>query len=165
MKTRRVYSTPDLAHARQGMIAARAAGVDDADLSLIARTDIELDAIPEGRKDDHTDFKPAAVRGLAEGGGAGLLAGLVAMAIPPLGVTLAGAVAAGAAGAVVGAWTNALMGASSPDPVRQTFEGQIASGRILLVVDADDDLGARADAAIVATGATPLPFDKPTALS
>lgn len=165
MKTRRVYSTVDLDQARQGMSAARSAGVPDEDLSLIARSDIELDAIPERRKDEHTDFKPAAVRGLAEGGGAGLLAGLVAMAIPPLGVTLAGAVAAGAAGAMVGAWTSALMGASSPDPVRQKFEGEIEAGRILLVVDGDGEAGERADRAIVATGAVPLPFDKATALS
>ncbi|UPG85648.1 hypothetical protein L2Y94_20530 [Luteibacter aegosomatis] len=165
MKTRRVYSTVDLDQARQGMSAARSAGVPDEDLSLIARSDIELDAIPERRKDEHTDFKPAAVRGLAEGGGAGLLAGLVAMAIPPLGVTLAGAMAAGAAGAMVGAWTSALMGASSPDPVRQKFEGEIEAGRILLVVDGDGEAGERADRAIVATGAVPLPFDKATALS
>ncbi|MEX1828492.1 hypothetical protein [Luteibacter sp. CQ10] len=165
MKTRRVYSTVDLDQARRGMSAARSAGVPDEDLSLIARSDIELDAIPERRKDEHTDFKPAAVRGLAEGGGAGLLAGLVAMAIPPLGVTLAGAMAAGAAGAMVGAWTSALMGASSPDPVRQKFEGEIEAGRILLVVDGDGELGEQADRAIVAAGAVPLPFDKATALS
>jgi hypothetical protein len=165
MKTRRVYSTADLAHARAAMHAAREAGVPDDDLSLVARADIELDRIPEDRKDEHTDFKPAAIRGLAEGGATGLLAGLVAMAIPPLGVTLAGAVAVGAASALVGAWTNALMGASSPDPVRQKFEGEIEAGRILLVVDGDGEAGERADAAIVAAGATALPFDKPTALS
>jgi hypothetical protein len=165
MKTRRVYSTTDLDHARSAMQAARASGVADEDLSLIARSDIELEEIPENRKDEHTDFKPAAVRGLAEGGATGLVAGLVGMAIPPLGVTLAGAVAVGAAGALVGAWTNALMGASSPDPVRQKFEGEIEAGRILVVVDGEGEAGERADRAVVATGATPLPFEQPTALS
>jgi hypothetical protein len=165
MKTRRVYSTADLDHARSAMQAARASGVADEDLSLIARSDIELEEIPENRKDEHTDFKPAAVRGLAEGGATGLVAGLVGMAIPPLGVTLAGAVAVGAAGALVGAWTNALMGASSPDPVRQKFEGEIEAGRILVVVDGEGEAGERADRAVVATGATPLPFEQPTALS
>jgi hypothetical protein len=165
MKTRRVYSTPDLARARLAMDAARKAGVADEDLSLIARSDIELEAIPERRKDEHTDFKPAAVRGLAEGGATGLVAGLVAMVIPPLGVTLAGALAVGAAGALVGAWTNALMGASTPDPVRQKFEAEIEAGRILVVVDGDGDASERADSAVVATGATPLPFKQPTALS
>ncbi|SEW28873.1 hypothetical protein [Luteibacter sp. 329MFSha] len=165
MKTRRVYSTPDLASARAAMAAARQAGVPDEDLSLIARSDIELDRIPEKDKDEHTDFKPAAVRGLAEGGVTGLLAGLVAMAIPPLGVTIAGAFAVGAAGALVGGWTAALMGASSPDPVRQKFEETIESGRILLVVDADGEAEDQADRAVVATGAVPMPFEQPTALS
>jgi hypothetical protein len=165
MKTRRVYSTPDLAHARSAMDAAREAGVTDEDLSLIARHDIEQDEIPERRKDEHTDFKPAAVRGFAEGGATGLVAGLVGMAIPPLGVTLAGALAVTAAGAVVGAWTSALMGASAPDPVRRKFEAEIEAGRILVVVDGEGEAGKRADTAIVATGATALPFEQLTALS
>jgi hypothetical protein len=165
MKTRRVYSTLDIPSAQRALDAARGAGVKDDDLSLVARSDIELEDIPEHRKDEHTDFKPAAVRGLAEGGATGLLAGLVAMAIPPLGITMAGAVAVGAAGALVGAWTNALMGASSPDPVRQRFESEISDGRILLVVDAQDEDLARVDGAVLATGAAPLPFEQPTALS
>jgi glycine/D-amino acid oxidase-like deaminating enzyme len=57
------------------------------------------------------------------------------------------------------------MGASTPDPVRRKFEGEIEAGRILVVVDGDGEAGERADRAIVATGATPLPFEQPTALS
>lgn len=165
MKTRRVYSTPDIESARAALSAARQAGIPDEDLSLVARHDIELDVIPEDRKEDHSDFMPAAVRGLAQGGATGLLAGLVALAIPPLGVTLAGAVAVGAAGAAVGAWSGALMGSAVPDPVRRKFEDEIEAGRILLVVDGDGDVGERADVAVVSTGATPLPFEQPTALS
>ncbi|NID16683.1 hypothetical protein [Luteibacter yeojuensis] len=165
MKTRRVYSTTDLAQARHALAAARKAGVADEDLSLIARHDIELDKIPEGRKDEHSDFMPAAVRGLAQGGATGLLAGLVAMAIPPLGVTFAGALGVTAAAALMGGWTGALTGSAAPDPVRQKFEAEIEAGRILLVVDGEGDAGPRADTAVVATGAAPLPFAQPTTLS
>jgi hypothetical protein len=165
MKTRRVYSTTDMPQARAAMQAARSAGVPDEDLSLIARADIELDEIPSEHRDEHTDFKPAAVRGLAQGGATGLLAGLAAMTFPPLGVTLAGAVAVGAASALVGAWTSALMGASSPDPIQQKFESEIEAGRILLVVDGDGEAGERADRAIVAAGAVALPFERATVLS
>jgi hypothetical protein len=87
------------------------------------------------------------------------------MAIPPLGVTLAGAVAVGTVSALVGAWTNALMGASTPDPVRQAFEQEIESGRILVVIDGEGAAVENADKAVVATGAVPLPFEKPTVLS
>ncbi|HEY4294762.1 hypothetical protein [Luteibacter sp.] len=165
MKTRRVYSTPDIAQARRTLAAAREAGVADSDLSLIARHDIELDAIPEDRKDEHSDFMPAAVRGLAQGGATGLLAGLVAVMIPPLGVTLAGALGVAAAAAVVGGWTGALTGSAAPDPVRQKFEAEIEAGRILVVVDGEGEAGQRADTAVIASGATPLPFEQPTALS
>jgi hypothetical protein len=165
MKTRRVYSTPDLVQARQALAVARKAGIANEDLSLIARHEIELDAIPESRKDEHTDFMPAAVRGVAQGGATGLVAGLVAIMIPPLGVTIAGALGVTAAAAVMGGWVGALTGSAAPDPVRQKFEGEIEAGRILVVVDGEGEEGQRADAAILATGATALPFDKPTALS
>ncbi len=91
MKIRHVFSVADVASARQAMQAARQAGLADDDLSLIARADIELEEIPDKRKLASTDFMPAAMRGAATGGTAGLLAGLVAMVFPPLGVTLAGA--------------------------------------------------------------------------
>jgi hypothetical protein len=55
MKTRQLFSTPDLAAARTAMEAARMAGVDDGDISLIARADIEMQDImdithPVGRR-------------------------------------------------------------------------------------------------------------------
>lgn len=46
MKLRRVYSTPDIASAQRVMQAARSAGIDNDALSLIARSDIELEDVP-----------------------------------------------------------------------------------------------------------------------
>ena len=74
MKTRHVFSTPDLATARAAMDAARGAGVRDDDLLLIARSDIELEASPDDYKDADTDLMPAALRGAGYGGATGLLA-------------------------------------------------------------------------------------------
>src|SRR5690606_6776415 len=90
MKTSHVYTTPDLPAAQKVMAAARSAGVADDDILLVARSDIELDAVPDDRKEADSDMLPAAARGAGMGAGAGLLAGLVAVAIPPLGVTLVG---------------------------------------------------------------------------
>ena len=101
MQVRHVFSVPDLAVARHALDAARAAGLDNDDLSLIARADIELDSIPDELKDAATDFMPAALRGAAAGGGIGLVAGLAALAFPPLGITLAGAALVTAGGAAV----------------------------------------------------------------
>ena len=165
MKTRHVFSTIDLPAARLAMQAARSAGVPDADLSLIARSDIELEKIPDDRKIVDMDTIPAALRGTLGGGVAGLLAGIVAIAIPPLGVTLAGAGAIALAGAMMGTFSAALVGSAMPDPVRQAFEDEIAAGRILVVIDGEDELLAASEPAIVATGARRLDFSAATALT
>lgn len=165
MKKRRVYRTTDVTTAQRGLQAARAGGIADDDLSLIARSDIELENIPEHRKEASTDFKPAALKGAVGGGAAGLLAGLVAVAVPPLGLTLAGAGVTALAGAAVGGWASALVGSSVPDPVRRAFEEEIAAGRILLVVDGDDAALDRVEPAITDAGAQPLPFEQPSAMS
>lgn len=164
MKTRHVFVTTGIPAAHAAMGAARAHGIEDDDLSLIARHDIELEGIPDERKQVTMDFVPAALRGTIGGGAAGLLAGLVALAIPPLGVTLAGAGAIALLGAMVGTWSSALVGASIPDEVRRTFEREIEEGRILLVIDGEERLLPEAEAAIVATGARPLPYEATTVL-
>jgi energy-converting hydrogenase Eha subunit E len=165
VKTRHVFSTPDLATAKAAMQAARVAGVSANCISLVARSDVELEQMPEQHREAHSDFFAGAARGVVGGGGTGLLAGLVAVAIPPIGVTLAGVVALAVAGAMVGGWTGAIAGASVPDPVRRRFETEIQAGRILVVLDGDKHLLAAAEPALVAAGATPLPFETPTALS
>lgn len=165
MRTRHVYTTPDLPTARSAIAAARSAGIDDDDILLVARSDIELDAVPDNRKQADSDMLPAAARGAGMGAGAGLLAGLVAVAIPPLGVTLAGAAAATVAGAAVGSWSAALMGSSLPDPIRQRFEGRIEAGEILMVVDAPAEVLERIDPQIAGAGAVRLPFEAPSSAS
>jgi len=164
MKTRHVFVTPDLDTAQATMAAARAAGIEDNDLLLAARSDIELESIPDRRKEADSDFIPAALRGAGMGGAAGLLAGLIAIVVPPIGLTVAGAGAVALAGAMVGGWASALMGSSLPDPVRRQFDDHIQAGRILVLVDADKALLTRAEPAMVQAGATPLPFEATTAL-
>jgi len=165
MKTRHIFVTPNLAAAHAALAAARDTGIDRDSLSLIARSDIEMDAVPDELREAHTDAIPAALRGAAGGGAVGLVAGLIAVAVPPLGITLAGAGLMAAVGALVGSWSSALVGASVPDPVRRQFEDTIESGQILLVVDAGEDQMQRAEAAVIRAGARPLPYEAATAVS
>jgi uncharacterized membrane protein len=165
MKHRHVFSAPNLSTAHAALQAARAAGVPDPDLSLIARSDIELQSIPDDRLDGTTDTVPAALRGAVGGGAVGLLAGVLAAVVPPLGITVAGAALIAALGAAVGTWTAALIGSSVPSEVRRTFEEEIAAGRILLVIDAERDALAAASQAAVAAGARMLPFEGVSAVS
>ena len=150
MKTRHVFSTPDLATATAVMDAARGVGIEDDDLLLVARSDIELESIPNERKEADTDFMPAA---------AGLLAGLVAVVVTPIGLTLAGAAAMTVAGAMVGCWASALVGSSLPDPIRAKFDAEIKAGNILVVVDGDKPLLDAATPAMTGAGGRLLPFE------
>lgn len=165
MRTRHVFTAPDLVTAEGVLAAARAAGLDNGNLSLIARADIELDSIPDEFKDVATDFMPAALRGTAIGGGSGLLAGLAALAFPSLGVTLAGVALLTAGGAAIGTWISSLVGSTVEDPVRRKFGGEIAAGHILLVIDAESRQLPAAEAAMLAAGATALPYEGTTALT
>jgi hypothetical protein len=145
--------------------AARDAGIHDDDILLVARSDIELESIPNERKEADTDMIPAAVRGAGYGAGAGLLAGLLAVVVTPLGLTLAGAAAATVAGALVGGWASALAGSTLPDPIRQKFHDEIEAGNILVVIDGPKELLTAAEPSIVRSGAMALPFEASKAMS
>lgn len=133
------FDTSDSARAAVKQLLAR--GIGEEQISLIARQDIQLDKIPDRYLDARTDFVPAMARGAALGGTTGVFAGLVMMAIPPLGIAMGGAALLGflTGGALLGAWSAALVGSSVPDPVRRQFEDEIAAGRTLLVIDAPRD--------------------------
>jgi len=165
MKIRHVFRTQDVAQARNAVLALREQGLEVDDISLVARSDIELERVPDGLKEADSDFRPAAMRGIGVGGATGLLAGLAAVAFTPLGITLAGAAALGAMGALVGGWASALMGSALPDPVRQQFDDEISAGRILVLVDADDATQARVTAALAAIGVHRLDYEAPTAMT
>ncbi len=162
MKTRHVFSTPDLRCAHHVIAAARAGGVSNHDISLIARSDIEMEKIPDGRLDASTDVVPAAMRGMGVGGAVGLLAGIAAVAIPAIGITIAGAGLVTLLGAAMGGWSSALAGSAFPNEVRQRFESEIEDGNILVVVDMGHALAASVDEACKRAGAIRLPFERPS---
>ena len=162
MAHRYVFSTRDVAHARKALAALHMAGIGNEAISLVARSDIELERIPDSLKEADTDAVPAAVRGMGIGGATGLLAGMAAVALAPIGITVAGALAIGAVGALVGGWSSALMGSALPDAVRQQFEDEIQAGKILLLVDTDEDRPVDAmREAMDHAGAVPLGYHAP----
>lgn len=165
MNLRRVFSTANMPSARAAISAARVSGIADEYISLIAREDIELENISDDRRVPKDDATPAALRGAAYGGASGLLLGLAAVAVPPLGITLAGAAAVTAAGAAFGGWVGQMIGFDVPDAISRKFEDEIAAGHILVIIDASEDQLVRVEPAIAATGAKLLPFDVHSVLS
>ncbi|MEO8957448.1 MAG: hypothetical protein ABI304_00770 [Rudaea sp.] len=164
MKVRTVFITEDLPSARRAIEAALRAGAKDEDLSLVARADIQMEDIPSNRLDVATDFVPAALRGAGTGGAIGLVAGLVGMVIPPIGLTVAGAALLTMTGVSVGGWLSSLVGSSIADPVRRKFEAEIESGRILVILDADQDRSSMIGSAMTAAGAPKLPFEESSSM-
>ena len=73
---------------------------------MLAKRGTPLEDLPEASLLQKSDFIPAVQRGLALGGATGMLAGLVALALPAAPLVVAGGVllAASLAGAGVGAW-------------------------------------------------------------
>lgn len=97
--------------------------------------------IPEAGLLEESDFVPAVERGLAVGGATGLLAGVVAVTFPPVGLALGGGAILGIslAGAGVGAWVSGIIGSSAPNSRLKRFEQAIEEGQLLMVVDVPKD--------------------------
>ncbi|TZF91434.1 hypothetical protein FW784_01760 [Lysobacter lacus] len=148
--------------ARAALNAARSVGVGRDAVMLVARSDIELDAISNDYKEADSDSTPAAIKGVIAGGVTGLLLDLTAVVLTPMAPTLAGVGIAALAGASIGGMAATIFGAALPDPVRQAFRDEIKAGRILLVTDTDNALQQIAGPVIEATGATRLPFEHAT---
>jgi hypothetical protein len=150
MKTRRVYAIESLPRLTNAMEAARDCGVHDDDLAVVARHDIEL------------RIDPDAPEPRQHGQLTGLLAGLSAVTVPTLGVSVAGAGLLNLIGHTVGGWVPALAGDTVSDDVRRRFEEEIQAGRILLVVDALPEMHAEVHGALGKHGASLLEADEET---
>lgn len=154
MRTRRVFSAPDIDTAEAALHAALHAGIRPDHAALVGRSEIEMTQMPDDEKEGSpTDFVPAALRGLAGGGTVGLVVGLLGMAIPAAGIPWTAVVLTTLVGATVGGWAAALAGSSVPSEVRRDYRAEIDAGRVLVVIDEEDEmLLERASHAVAAAG-------------
>lgn len=121
--------------AREAIEALQDEGFSEEDLSIVARQE-------EGQ--DSSDMTEDITQGAAWGGGlgalGGLLAGVGAIAIPGIGPILAaGPLAAGLSGAVAGGIAGGLIDLGIPEEAGQQFEEDVKQGRLLAIVETDDD--------------------------
>ena len=160
MKHRIVFSLASVDEVPTAAAIAGNAGVATEDISFIARSDIQMHPLIQDKLDATTDMISAALRGMATGAGIGIVAGIVALAVPPIGITVAGIGLMAAIGAAVGGWSSALMGCTVRNEVRQKFENEIAEGRLLLVLDCKVELVSTVKNALALAGFAALPFDE-----
>jgi hypothetical protein len=135
---RRIYFLlPDTTTAKKIVDELLLAHVEWKHIHLLAREDVPLDDLPEAALSQKSDLVPALQRGIGAGAATGLLAGLVGMAFPPAGFTIAGGllIAMTVAGAGFGALMSTMVGVGIPSSRLDRFQEAINGGQLLMMVD------------------------------
>jgi hypothetical protein len=136
---RRLYfMLPNAQSCKKLVAELRKAGIPERRLHVVASLAVPLEDLPEANLLQRTDLARGIERGLALGGTAGLLGGLLVVTFPPAGLVVGGgalmtALAAGGAG--FGALALGLISTDVHNKDLAAFERDIAHGRILLIVD------------------------------
>ena len=110
-------------------------------IHIIAKPGTALENLPEANLLQKSDFIPATEQGVAIGGATGMLAGLVAIALPGTAPVIAGGVllASTLAGAGVGSWLGGMVGMSYDSRRIKEFEDAIEAGHFLVLADVPMD--------------------------
>jgi uncharacterized membrane protein len=139
---RRIYFlVPTVASARAIVDELLLARIDERHLHVVAKEDTPLEDLPEAGVAQTSDLVPALQRGVASGGLAGLLAGVLAVTFPPAGLVLGGGALLGMTvfGAGFGAWMSSMVGIGLPSSRIEKFETAIGRGELLLMIDVPRD--------------------------
>lgn len=139
---RRIYFlVPDITATKRIVNELLLARIEEKHIHVIAKRGTPLEDLPEASLLQKSDFVPAVQQGLALGGSTGVLAGLVAVALPPASTVVAGGIllASALAGAGVGAWVSGLVGMSIGNRRIKEFEDAIEAGHFLVLADVSSD--------------------------
>lgn len=134
---KRIYFlVPDIEITKKIVDDLLLARVEERHIHVLAKRDTPLENLPEATFLQKTDFIPALEQGIAIGGMGGILAGLVALALPT-GVVLGGGaiLALPLLGAGLGGWASSLIGASIGNRRLKDYEAAIERGEFLVMVD------------------------------
>jgi hypothetical protein len=139
---RRIYFlVPDITITKKIVDELLQARIEERHIHVIAKRGTPLEDLPEANLLQKSDFIPAVQQGVALGGTTGMLAGLVAIVLPPASTVIAGGIllATTLAGASVGAWLSGMVGMSIGNRRTKEFEEAIDAGHILLLADVPTD--------------------------
>jgi len=133
------FLLPTVEKATKAVQAIKSKGVSDDYIALVANDKHVLDKVHVQEPDilHNSDVIPALERGSLVGAGAGLLAGLAAVALAPEGLVIAGGAMLGLTlfGGGFGAWASSMIGVSVTKPEIEKFQQAIEKGELLLIVD------------------------------
>lgn len=135
---KRIYFlVPDIATTKKIVDDLLLQRIEERHIHVIAKRGTSLEDLPEASLLQKSDFIPAVEQGAALGGSTGLLAGLVAVALPPASTVIAGGVllATTLAGAGVGAWLGGMVGMNVGNRRLKEFEDAIEAGELMVLAD------------------------------
>ena len=134
---KRIYFlVPKIAIAKKVVNNLLLARIEERHIHVVAKRGTPLEDLPEASFLQKSDFIPALEQGLALGGLTGVLAGLVAVALPTGLVLGGGAVLAiSLAGAGIGGWMSSMIGLNVGDRRIRQFQEAMEKGEILMMVD------------------------------
>lgn len=139
--SRLYFTAPDVKSAKQVVDELLLNRIDERHIHVIAKDGVPLEDLPEASFLMKSDFTAAVEKGVALGSTAGVIAGLVALAIPG-GLILGGGatlLATTVAGASVGAFGASLKAVDVPNTRLREFEEELNQGRVLIIVDVPSD--------------------------
>ena len=137
MKTRMYLTLPNTESAGRLADDLLLARIDDRCMHFLAKRGTDLGALREASYLQKSDTVHGAFLGLALGGALGALLGLALVEYPPGGVTLelVTVLLAALGGAAFGIWIAGMIGLQVPNSRLKAFQGDIDSGRVLLILD------------------------------
>jgi len=138
MRRRIYWLLPDLASARRTMDDLLLARISEQHIHFVARDGQDMTGLHAANLLQSSDVIRAAQAGLIIGGAVGALLGvIVALFYPIFGDTPQWGLIAvlSILGAGFGAWASSMIGVSTPSNRLKRFEGAIAQGQFLLMVD------------------------------
>ncbi len=137
MRRRLYFILPDLASATQTSNDLLLARIDDHHMRFLARRGTALGELREANYLQKSDMVHGAQLGLIVGAVGGFLVGIYMVLTPPEGIALhqMTVLISTMVGAVFGAWVASLVGTAVPNSRLRSFQGEIESGKILLMVD------------------------------
>ena len=137
MRRRLYFMLPDVESARKMLDDMLLARIEIGRIHFLARRGTLPPDLPEANALQKTDIVHGAQFGIAIGGVAGTVGGLLVVLFPPEGMSLqlVTVLIAALFGALFGAWASSMAASAVPNSKLKAFHPAIEQGKVLMMVD------------------------------
>lgn len=137
MRRRLYFVLPDVESARGMLDEMLLARIEIRHIHFLGRRGALPPELPEANVMQKTDIVHGAQTGIAIGGIAGTLGGLLVVMFPPAGISLqlVAVLIAALLGSFFGAWVSSMAASAVPNSKLKAFHGAIEQGKVLMMVD------------------------------